>query len=186
MSTLIYFLIAFVLIAAVVAYRLRAVNRQTRNFIGPLLVACPENLQTAAVKVATGHAMAAAAVGKHDVHLKTCSRWPEKAGCAQDCLKDIEADPATHRVWNIVAEWFQDKKCIYCGKAIAPLSHLNPPPALLTMDDEKKKTAEWDSLPPESLPDIMQSALPVCWNCHQMETFRKAYPDLVTDRPWQN
>jgi hypothetical protein len=187
MSPLVYATIAFVVVVtALVIYRLRVAGREVHNFLGPLLVTCPDNLQTVTVTMAAGKAVAAAAVGRHDIHLKACTRWPEKAACGQECLADLEADPQNHRVWNLAARWFAGKNCIYCGKPIAPMSHLNPPPALLPMSDEVKQTVEWNAVPPESLPGIMHDALPVCWNCHEMETFRKAYPGLVTDRPWQN
>lgn len=187
MSTVAYVLIAFaVAVAALVFYRLRVASHETHNLFGPMLVTCPDNLETVAVQVAASKALTAAALGKTDVHLKSCSRWPEKAGCGQPCLGDLQADPETHQVRSLVAKWFEDKKCVYCGKAIAPVSVFNPPPALLQLQNDTKKTTEWDAIPAEALPGIMEEALPVCWNCHEMETFRKAYPDLVTDRPWQN
>jgi len=41
------------------------------------------------------------------------------------------------------------------------------------------------NLPPERLRATISNHPPVCWDCHIAETFRRTYPELVTDRPWR-
>jgi hypothetical protein len=45
-----------------------------------------------------------------------------------------------------------------------------------------KSTAEWSGIPAESLPETLQTALPVCFACHMASTLVRERPDLVTDR----
>lgn len=149
------------------------------EYRGKRLVTCPETQRPAAVAVAAGEAAVGAFLTEPTVRLNECSRWPERAGCGQDCLREIEADPENCLVWNIVSKWYEGKKCVFCHKPIGSLHHLDHAPALLGPDF---KTAEWKDLRPEDLPDVFSRYQPVCWNCHVAETFRRLHPQLVTDR----
>jgi len=61
------------------------------RYRGVRVITCPENLESAAVTIDAGRAARMMAIaGDKDLHLKTCSRWPEMAGCAEDCLAQIE------------------------------------------------------------------------------------------------
>jgi hypothetical protein len=146
---------------------------------GKRLVTCPETQKPAAVEVAAGEAAVGAFLTEPTLHLRECSRWPEREGCGQDCLQQIEVDPQKCLVWNIVAKWYEGKKCVFCHKPIAPLGHLEHPPALLGPDF---KTAEWKNVRPEELPEVFATHQPVCWNCHIAENFRRLHPELVVHR----
>jgi hypothetical protein len=97
-------------------------------------------------------------------------------------LCQVEKDPEGHRLWTIVSHWFAGKNCAYCGKPIERLSHVERAPALVGLD---ARTAEWDAIAPEKLPEIFSTARPVCWNCHIRETFIRDHPELVVTRPWK-
>src|ERR1700756_1867377 len=56
-----------------------------RKFRGTRLVTCPENRETAAVRVDTVRAAATGAVGNPTIRLQACSRWPELHDCDQEC-----------------------------------------------------------------------------------------------------
>src|SRR6266568_1622017 len=58
------------------------------RYRGTSAITFPETLQHAAVEVDALHAALA-----DEMRLRTCSRWPEKAGCDQACLHQIEARP---------------------------------------------------------------------------------------------
>jgi hypothetical protein len=60
---------------------------------GKRLVTCPETHAAAAVDVAAGEAAVGAFLTEPTLRLKECSRWPERLGCGQDCLPQVEADP---------------------------------------------------------------------------------------------
>lgn len=146
---------------------------------GKRLITCPETNHAAAVDVAAGEAAVGAFLSEPTLRLKQCSRWPERQDCGQECLQQIEVDPENCLVWNIVSQWYKGKQCAICHKAIGELRHLDHAPGLLAPDH---KTVEWKELRPEQLPEIFSSHLPVCWNCHVAEVFRRMYPELVTDR----
>jgi hypothetical protein len=182
--------VLFILIIALVAlaaayliHRLVTGGREIRKFSGKMLVTCPETHETAAVKVATGRAALAAMAGKQHVELSQCSRWPERGPCDEPCLEQLMADPEGHSVWALVSKWYQGRVCAYCGRPISELSHLDHSPGLVSFDG---KVIEWDQLRPETLPEQLASARPVCWNCTIMESFRKEHPELVIERPWKH
>ena len=175
----VYLLVALVVVA--VAYLMSPV-REVLRFRGKMLVTCPETRKPAAVKVATWRATLAALLGRRDIELSNCSRWPEREDCGQDCICQITADPESHRVWSIASQWFDGKKCVYCRKPIEKVSHFDRRPALLNAE---RKTIEWDRIPAEKLPEALCGCLPVCWSCHITETFLREHPERVVFRPWK-
>ena len=103
-----------------------------RAYRGKRLITCPETQRPAAVDVDAVHAAATAIGGGADLRLKDCSRWPERAGCGQDCLSQIESEPGACRVRNVVAEWYRGKTCALCGKAIPEVKWSEHRPGLLS------------------------------------------------------
>ena len=149
------------------------------SFRGKRLITCPESHTPEAVDVDAGQAAVGAFLSEPTLRLVECSRWPERQDCGQECLQQIEIDPANCLVWNIVSKWYEGKSCVFCRKPFGPLHHLDHAPALLGPD---QKTAEWKEFSPQQLPEIMQTHRPVCWNCHIAETFRRTHPELVVNR----
>src|ERR1700690_941697 len=149
------------------------------DYRGKRLVTCPETHKAEAVDIAVGEAAVGGFLSEPTLRLVECSRWPERQDCGQDCLQQVEIDPANCLVWNIVSKWYEGKSCVFCHRQIAPLHHIDHAPALLGPDH---KTVEWKDLRPQQLPEIMQTHRPVCWNCHIAETFRRTHPELVVNR----
>jgi hypothetical protein len=170
--------LAFVVLVGF-AVALRRALRTYFTFRGKRIVSCPETHHAAAVRVAAGEAALEAAVGEPKFHISQCSRWPERQDCPQDCLAQIEEAPKACLVWTIVTQWYQGKECAYCHKPFGEIHWHDHPPALVDAD---RKTVQWNEIPAENLQDVMRTHLPVCWNCHVAETFRRAHPELVTDR----
>jgi len=177
-------IITAVLVLAVALFMFRAVPgvRAYFKFRGTRLVTCPETHEPEAVNVAAGEAAMGAFINEPTLRLNQCSRWPESQNCGQDCLQQIEADPEQCLVWNIVAKWYEGKKCVFCHKPFGMLQHLDHAPALLGPDF---RTTEWNGIRPEQLPSVLSTHQPVCWNCHVAETFRRLHPGLVTDRQFE-
>ena len=148
---------------------------------GKRLVTCPETHCATSVELDDKGAGWKALRGESYYRLQSCSRWPEKQDCAQDCLQQIETLGQGCLVHNIVAEWYHGKTCVYCHKSVDNVEEwAGHAPALLTPDN---KTLAWAELPPEKLPEAFERYQPVCWSCHIAETFRREHPELVTDRP---
>ncbi len=152
------------------------------KYRGKRLITCPENHRPAAVEVDASRAAGSALVAKPELRLRECSRWPEKHGCGQMCLHQIEQAPDGCLVRNIVDEWYAGKKCAVCSLPIHEIDWLGHKPALL---DPVGQTVYWDAVPAENLPEILQSHFPVCWDCHVAYTLRREHPELVTERPWR-
>ena len=43
-------------------------------------------------------------------------------------------------------------------------------------------TVEWKQIPLSAVGEALATYLPVCWNCHIAQTFRREHSDLVVDR----
>jgi hypothetical protein len=170
-----------VLVLAVALFVFRAVPgvRTFFRFRGKRLVTCPETHAPEAVNVSAAEAGLGAFFNEPTLRLNQCSRWPERQGCGQDCLQQIETDSQRCLVWNIVSKWYEGKSCVFCHKPIKQLHHVDHAPALLGPDF---RTTEWKNVSPETLPKIFSTHQPVCWDCHIAETFRRLHPELVTDR----
>lgn len=183
MANEIYLVIGVLAIGIVwLLMRVDAATRQMLKYRGRMLVTCPETRKPAAVKIATARAGLRAFFGKSKVDLSDCSRWPERADCQQDCICQVEDDPESHRVWTMASRWYAGRKCVYCHKPFAALSHVDRRPALRDPDGG---TIEWTELPEEMLPEALAKCQPVCWSCHIAQTYRREHPDQVVDRPWE-
>lgn len=151
-----------------------------RRYRGVRLVTCPETKDTVAVQVDALHvANAFAATRETDLRLRTCTRWPEREDCGQECLAEIASGPETCLLRNIVADWYRGKECAVCTRPIGEIVWHERPPALIGPDG---LTREWKEVAPHELPKIFRSHLPLCWNCHIAFEFRREHPELVVDR----
>src|SRR5437867_2760412 len=105
-----------------------------------------------------------------ELRLRACSRWPERAGCDQACLHQIEARPEACRLHSIVATWYAGKSCAECARQIGPIVWHDRPPALLGPDGS---TREWKEVAPEELPELVRTHWPLCWSCHNIAGAKK-------------
>jgi hypothetical protein len=175
--------ILLVLVAAIAVGVIFEVTRALRTYFkfrGKRIITCPENHEPAAVRVAAGKAAVEATLRAPHLNLSECSRWPEKAGCGQECLSQIKEAPGACLVSNIVNQWYAGKSCVYCQKPFGEIHWHDHPPALLDAD---RKTVLWSEVPVENLKQTLATHWPVCWNCHIAEDFRRLHPEMVTDRP---
>ena len=181
-SPVLILIVIGVLIAAALVFGLAVSLGAYVRFRGERIITCPENKQPAAVHINMSKVAKEAFIGKLDVRLDQCSRWPERAGCGQDCLSQIKADPENCLVWNLVDEWYKGKSCAYCQKPFGEIHWHDRHPALLGPD---RSVVQWNEVPPENLPQIFQNYLPVCWNCYIAEEFRRKNPERVIERTWE-
>lgn len=180
MSFTIYLLISTIIVTVALVVWLTDAVRVLFRYRGKMLLTCPETGKAAAVKLAAGEAARTALTGRPHICLSECSRWPERQSCGQECLSQIGADPHNCLVWTKVADWYRGRSCAYCHKPFGELNWHDHRPALLGPD---LKTAQWNEIAAEKLPEIFQTHLPVCWSCHIAETFRREHPEMVVDRP---
>ncbi|HEX9652973.1 MAG TPA: hypothetical protein VGA99_04635 [bacterium] len=182
MSTAIFLPLAVVFATAVFAL-VWVMVRTVARFQGKMLVTCPETDEAVGVEVDVKNAALRAAVGDRALHLKSCTRWPERQNCGQECLHQIELGPENCLVRTLVAEWYRGKTCLLCNRPFDEIHWHDHKPALMRMSD--KHTFAWPEIAVEKLPEILNTYKPVCWNCHVVETFRRERPELVVERPWR-
>jgi hypothetical protein len=176
------FWVISVLAVIAIALLLRPAVRGVRTYFqsrGKRLVTCPETQRPAAVELDAAKAGLSEAVGSRHLELSQCSRWPERAGCGQECLRQIEAAPADCLVRTIVTRWYADKNCGVCGKPIHEVEWLGHKPALRNPEG---KTIYWDAVLAEKLPEVFVTHTPVCWDCHIAETLLREHPERVVVR----
>jgi hypothetical protein len=166
--------------AGALAFAVWVAARTYLRFKGKAVVVCPENNQPAGVEVSALSAALTAVGGRLELRLDTCTRWPEKMGCGQECLASIQTSPESCLMRSILGDWYRDKTCTYCQRPFGEISWIDHEPALLTPDGAG---LEWRDVPAEGLQGVLATHKPVCWNCHVAESFRREHPDLVTDRP---
>lgn len=173
--------VAVAAVAAFLLYRAFASARTYFQFRGKRLVTCPETHRTAAVELDARQGAREAFTQEPRMQLSECSNWPERKDCGQQCLNEIAMRSSDCLVRNIVIDWFRDKKCIFCGKAIAEVKEwwVDHKPALLTPE---RQIITWNEFAAEKLPELFTRCGPVCWSCNVTETFRTTHPELVTDR----
>jgi hypothetical protein len=111
MSIAILIVLAAAAVALFLAVRLAGV---WIRFRGARVITCPENHCPAGVRVDAAHAAATGLSSAPELRLSSCSRWPEKAGCGQECLHEIEASPEECLVRNILVRWYAGKNCAFC------------------------------------------------------------------------
>lgn len=167
-------------LALVGLQRLWVTTRAYLKWRGRRVITCPETQGPAAVDVAARHAALAASLGKTRLELSHCSLWPEREGCGQACLAQIESAPEGCLARNILTRWYERKSCAFCRKAFGEIEWHDHKPALLGPDGI---TVEWSEIAAERIPEVLATHRPVCWNCHIVESFRRKFPELVTDRP---
>lgn len=149
------------------------------RYSGTRLIICPETRRPAAVELGAGYLAFSTLMLDPTMRLKSCTRWPERRNCGQECLEQIEAAPEDCLVRHILAHWYQGKSCVYCHKTFGPLRWTEHKPALLSPEGA---TVEWRDIRPELVPEVLLTHEPVCWNCHIAETFRREHAELVVDR----
>jgi len=165
-----------ILLACIVIGRLA---RVWWKFRGARVITCPENLKHAGVVLSARHAAATGLMHAPELRLSSCTRWPERAGCGQQCLIQVAEAPAGCLVRNILAKWYEGKTCASCGCPLDEAHWEAAKPALLRAG---KTSVEWSQIPAEELHEVLAASLPLCFACHMANTLVREHPELVVDR----
>src|SRR5579872_2077668 len=126
------------------------------RYLGRMVITCPENHKPAGVSVDASHALATGLGGAPQLRLSECSRWPERAGCGQECLGQIAQAPGDCLVRGILTRWYEGKNCAWCGLPIGDVHVGERKPALLKPD---QTSVEWKDIPAEQLQETLALAL---------------------------
>ena len=134
-------------------------------------VKCPDSRQRADVEVDRKFAFWSALRGKEHSRLQSCSRWPEKTDCGQECLAQI--DPSPENIERTLAKWYEGKMCAICNRALTPGDWQR---SRLAMLNEQHKLFELRQLRLEEIALRLDQMRPLCWTCHQEERARQTAP----------
>lgn len=179
MSIAAYLVIAIVVLT-ILYFAGPPVVRTFARYRGKRLVTCPETRQPAAVDINVRHAALSAVNGPPELRLKRCSHWPEHQDCGQACVLQIQVLQDDCKVQNILTSWYENKVCVFCGKPFGEIHLYDHKPALLSPDG---RTVEWQELRAEHIPAALETAKPVCWDCHMLKTLMRERPGLAIERP---
>jgi hypothetical protein len=149
------------------------------KFRGQRVIICPENHAAAGVVVDSRHAAWTGATHLPQLRLSECSRWPEKQGCGQECLSQIEGAPEDCMVQHILVKWYAGKACACCGRPISEILPGASKPALLLADGV---SVEWGEIAAELVPATLAAAKPICFACHMAQKLVREYPEMVVYR----
>jgi hypothetical protein len=162
-------------------YLLWPTLRAYRKYRGMMVVTCPETNLPVGVTVDIKHAAASGILGLEQLQLSSCAHWPDRPGCDQACLRQIEVAPEDCLIRTKLTKWYKGKSCAVCGTAFEEIHWHDHRPALM---DQEGKTIEWRDVEAEDLPRVLETDQPVCWNCHIMQSFVREHGDLVILRDW--
>jgi hypothetical protein len=179
--TVTYLIIAALVIVAIYL-GIRYFVRASQRFSGERVIICPETGKQAMVEVDTRHAAVTTLLGQTDLRLENCWRWPLKEDCGQECLLQLDVASSDCLVRSVLEKWYRDKKCAFCERPFAEIELIDHKPALLNPEGA---TLEWKEIPISATTEAMATCLPVCWNCHIAQTFRREHADMVIDRTWK-
>lgn len=149
------------------------VARAYLAYRGPRPVVCPETDEMAGIQVDAGHAALSASRGRPRLHLVLCTRWPERAGCGQECLDQIASAPEGCLLRSILGYWYEGKSCVYCGRSFHAIRWHDHEPGLVRPDGA---LVALDTLRPEQALDVLATHKPVCWDCRAAEERRREHP----------
>ena len=146
---------------------------------GVRVVRCPVTHETVRIELAAVRAAVLLAPSS-DLVVRRCSLWPQRRNCAQWCCDEIETSPSGCRMEAILADWYQGKRCAYCGRSVPRPAVGDLPPALRAPDGA---IVEWSAIEPTRLFDVLATHQAVCASCDVAETFRSRHGDWVVERP---
>jgi hypothetical protein len=170
-------LVALILIA--IYFGVRYFVRTSQRFGGERVIICPETGKQAIIEVDARHAGLTSLIHQTDLRLENCWRWPLRENCGQECLLQLDVAPEECLVRSVLEKWYREKTCAFCGRPVEETGVMDHKPALLNPEGV---TVEWQQIPISGVTDAMSNCLPVCWNCHIAQSFRREHPDVVVDR----
>jgi len=141
---------------------------------GSRVVTCPETRRPAGVTIDVGHAMVSAVWERADVRIAGCSRWPERRGCAETCVPQIEESPESTRANTLAARFFQGRVCVICRRRLGTLKNGGLQPGF--MDPLTREVVPWTQVAAADLPDAIARRRPLCPECTLAESSHDPYP----------
>jgi len=113
------YLIVATLFAVAIYFAARYFIQASRRFGGERVIICPETGKQAMVEVDTRRAALTSLVGRADIRLADCWRWPLNESCGQECLLQLDVAEDDCLVSSVLDKWYRGKKCVFCRRPFA-------------------------------------------------------------------
>jgi hypothetical protein len=149
------------------------------KYRGKRVITCPETRAPASVEVDEGHAALTALLGDPELRLKSCSRWPEKEDCGQECLLQVRLAPHDCLARTMLEDWYRGKPCALCSVKFHEIGWSDHKPSILSPEGVIR---EWSDIPAEQLPNVFETHQPICWACSVTRTLLQVHPEFAVDR----
>lgn len=145
-----------------------SIRKQNRGRHG---IICPETRNPADIELDGRYAMQTAAHNYEHSRIASCSRWPEKDECDQECLAQV--NPSPENIERLLSKWCSGKVCGLCDRALRASDWAFSRIGWL---DENRKLIELHDIELKNLQQELQDKRPLCWTCHLQERERQAKP----------
>ena len=132
---ILFFIGAILLVALPIGVSLQSYFRNR----GRRTVICPDNHQPVTVEVDSKFAFSTALRGQEHERLHTCSRWPEKGDCGQECLAQV--NPSPENLERLLQKWYQGKTCAICERPLDSCRLAAQPPCAAQRKTEALRVA---------------------------------------------
>lgn len=99
-----------------------------------------------------------------------------------DMESRVPAGPLDKQSLTTLRQWYVGRECAVCRREIGPVPVTEPRPGLLNIASAAREILSWNEIPPDHLQAVLDSHLPVCASCTFAESFRREFPERVTDR----
>lgn len=146
---------------------------------GARVVTCPENQHKAGVELDARAAAFSGVLHAPALRLRSCTRWPEKQDCGQECLRQVAAAGEDCLLRNMLAAWYQGKSCALCDRPFGEIDWASRKPGLMTPEGS---FTGWEQVDPGQIDEVLATHRPVCFACHVANAFAKEHPELIVDR----
>lgn len=172
-----FFLIAAAGLAVLLLFA--KIMRSWLRMRGLRVVTCPETGRKAGVMLDARRAALTGALSGPEMRLASCTRWPEKRACGQECLSEVAQAGEGCLVRSILTAWYAGKRCANCAAFFGEIDWIGRKPGLM---DPSGATIEWAQVRAEDIDAVLASHRPVCFACHTTNLFVRQHPELIVDR----
>lgn len=104
MSLEIYLIVTLLMLASLYYVAPLAVTVFLR-YRGKRIVSCPETRTPCAVEVDAKRAAITTVISHPELRMKSCSRWPQREGCGQECMLQIKILPFDSSNKDALSRW---------------------------------------------------------------------------------
>ncbi len=168
-SLFLLFLVAVAAAACVVVFL-----KPDEYFARSHTIVCPETHAPTEIKIDLALRIRTLLRGISVLRLASCSRWPERQGCDEECLLQLDLKPAV--LEHTLRKWYMGRSCGMCGRVLTEDDWRQGRFSAL---DRAGNFVPGNSLPLRDLPQHVSRYRPVCWPCHLHQRTRAAHPAVL-------